>query len=162
MALSFGLPSLVLLLGLVDDLRSRKIHNSLIIVLAIIVLVSLSISLQWSDFERGLLGMGMAVALCLPLFLTRVLGGGDLKLLVVFGLSTDWNTVLWVIVYSLFWGALLGVFRALLKGSALSLFTNIFGILSGKVKSDSVSLHKIPYTVALIFAWLTHLSLVWR
>ena len=151
-------PSLILTAGLVDDLKTRKVHNWL-------VLSALAVALMGSYFlggfdavKDGLLGGGMAIALMLPMVLLGMLGAGDMKLMVAFGASTNTTVVLWVIIYSFIWGVVLGLIRALLQKEGWNLLKNTFLILKGK-KRDEIKYHKIPYTVALFFGWLTHLSL---
>lgn len=159
--LAVGLPTTILLAGLIDDLRSGKVHNWLILSLGLVTILTVGIFMQFSGINQGLLGSGMAIVLCIPLFKGGILGGGDLKLLTVFGLSTDWNTVLWVLVYSFFWGALLGFIRAVLSGNAIQLLKNTIKLALPKTKREDLQLQRIPYTVALAFGWLTQLSLVW-
>ncbi len=158
---STGLPSLILLSGMIDDLATKKIHNYLVLGLLVGTLVSVGFVFQWAGLIQGGLGMITAFTLCMPLFLARALGGGDLKLLAVFGLATDWNTVLWVLVYSFFWGALLGFFRALLAGTAKELLKNTLSLLKKKTEKDNKNFHQIPYTVALMFGWFTYVMGVW-
>lgn len=154
-----AISTLILLAGVVDDLRSRKVHNKLVLVLALIgaaatLFVSGPQGLLW-----GLLAASCAIILCLPLVVTHILGAGDMKLLAAFGLTVQWNSVLWVVVYSLFWGALLGVFRSILRGEGKLLLQNTLKI-AGRQNIEAQTLQKIPYTVALLFGWLTHISLV--
>ncbi len=151
--------TLILLAGVVDDLRSRKVHNKLVVVLAAIgaaatLFVSGPQGLLW-----GLLAATCAIAICIPLVITNVLGAGDMKLLAAFGLTVQWSSVLWVVVYSLFWGALLGVFRSILRGEGLLLLKNTLKLV-GRQNIEAQTLQKVPYTVALLFGWLTHIALV--
>lgn len=162
MAVTIGLPSLILLVGLVDDLKSRKIHNWLIVGLLSLTVLAVGIAFGIAGLQQGLLGLCAGVALCLPLFMGRILGGGDLKLLAVFGMASDWNSVLWVLAYSFFWGALLGLIRAILGGTALELIRNTVQLVLPKSQDKDFHFHRIPYSVALVFGWLTHLSLMWR
>lgn len=162
--LFLALPSFVLLAGLIDDLHSKKIHNTLVVALGLIVLLTLSISAGIDGLKQGGAGLMTALILCLPLFLISALGGGDVKLYAVFGLSTDWNTTLYVFIFSLICGALLGVFRAIISKQGLNLFLNTWQLVAGKFKKNAAipqasEMHKIPFTVAMFFGWLTYLSL---
>lgn len=80
-----------------------------------------------------------------------------MKLMLAFGLASHWQAVTSVAIFSIVWGALFGVIRALLDGQLLHLLKNTLRLTSGKLKADSPELHHIPYTVALAFAWLSHL-----
>ncbi len=151
--------TLILLAGVVDDLRSRKVHNELVLVLAAIGAVYTFWMGGLTGLGWGLLSATCAIVVCVPLITTRVLGAGDVKLLAAFGLTVQWSSVLWVVAYSILWGALLGVFRSILRGEGLLLLQNTVKIASRK-QVDNSQLQKIPYTVALLFGWLTHWSLV--
>ncbi len=153
------LPSLILLAGVFDDLRSRKVHNKLVIALAAIGAIYTFVLHGTDGLLWGMVSAIAAISICLPLVLTRVLGAGDMKLLAAFGLTVQWNSVLWVIVYSIIWGAVLGVFRAVLRGEGMLLLQNTVK-LAGRKPVENSSLQKIPYTVALFFGWLTHLALI--
>ncbi|MCB0364040.1 MAG: prepilin peptidase [Bdellovibrionaceae bacterium] len=157
---SLGLPTFILLAGMVDDLRSRKVHNWLTVGLAVLALLVVGIVFKLPGIQQGALGASLALALCLPLFLAGIMGGGDLKLFTAFGLATDWNTVFWVLIFSFIWGALLGIFRAVLSGKGRVLVKNTLALLSRNVDRSTLELQKVPYTVALFFGWLTQMSLV--
>ncbi len=152
------IPTLILLAGVAGDLRSRKVKNSLVIVSAII---AIGVHFYFSG-TQGLVDGGLAfvtaLALTLPLVLARVLGAGDMKLLAAFALSLNWYAVFVTVVGSLFWGAILGVTRAILAGQGLTMVKNTVAILKG-VNSQTLQTTKIPFTVALLFGWLTFVSL---
>lgn len=158
---TLGLPTFILIVGMVDDLRSRKVHNWLTVGLAVFALLVVGIVFKLAGLQQGALGAGLAFALCLPLFMAKIMGGGDLKLFTAFGLATDWNTVFWVLIYSFIWGALMGVFKALLSGAGMQLLKNTMSLLARNVDKEKLELQKVPYTVALFFGWLTHVSLVY-
>lgn len=149
----------ILFAGMIDDLRSKKVHNKLIIALLVITVVAEIYFKGVFGLTSGLLGFALALVFGIPLVLTGVLGGGDMKLLAVFGLATNSMAVLWVVIYSLVWGAFLGVVRAIFMGKLSELVlstTNMLWTRGGAAQND----FKIPYTVALFFGWLTHLSLM--
>jgi prepilin peptidase CpaA len=152
------LPSSILLLAVVDDLRSRKVHNGLTITAMIVALVFSIFVGGWSGFQTALLGGATALALCLPMFVFGVLGGGDVKLLIALGFATSSSAVFDILIYSLLWGALLGLTRIVISGESKQFFANLLHLALFR-KSPGSKLHKIPYTVALLFAWLTHMSL---
>lgn len=157
---SILLPSAVLGVAAIDDIRSRKVHNWLVLLSAAITLVTVVALDGWSRLPHSLGYGAFAFALGLPLVLARALGAGDLKIFTVFGFATDWNAVFFTLVYSLIWGALLGVFRAVLQGQFVPLMQQTFFLAVGQKKLATDSPHKIPYTIALFFGWLTHLSLM--
>ena len=151
------LPTLILISGVIDDMRSRKIHNQLIVGLAIFTLAAQFYMGGWDRLLTGTLGLGAGLLFCLPLVLARILGAGDMKLLAVFGLASDWTSVGAVLLLSLFWGAVLGIVRAALKGELTLLLYSTASVAMRK-KPPASSLQQIPYSVALFFGWLTYLT----
>lgn len=153
------LATVILLAGVVDDLRSQKVHNKLIIFLFLLTVATLIYLSGPTSLIPSSISFALALAFSLPLVLVGVLGGGDMKLFAVFGLATNIPAVLGVAVYSLLWGALLGVVRALISGKFKTLVLSTTQLLWTKGGSSN-SEFKIPYTVALFFGWLTHMSLL--
>ncbi len=151
--------SSILLAGVVDDLKTRKVHNWLVLVLSAIALISTALLYGIPALKYSFLSAGVALGVTLPLVLARVMGAGDMKLLIAFAFASSPMTIIWVTVYSFVWGALLGVFRALLNKNGNKLFGNTLALVTKSKKPDVTELTKIPYTVALFFGWLTHLSL---
>ena len=155
---AYILPSLILFAGLVDDLRSQKVHNWLVLSAMAVAVVGTFFLGGVDGLKDGLMGGGLAIAFMLPMVLIGMVGAGDMKLMMAFGLSTNATIVLWVIVYSFIWGALLGLVRALLQKEGWNLLKNSFALITGKPRQE-LKLHKIPFTVALFFGWLTQVSL---
>lgn len=153
-------PSVILLIGLVDDLKSRKIHNKLVLACLVFAIISRA-TLHYPDFSILLIGLYaslLAILLNLPLVLAKIIGAGDMKLMVAFGMASNMNAVFQVTLISIVWGALLGVLRAILSGEGKKLFAGTFSVLLGN-KLTTEQTHKIPYSVALFFGWLTYLAL---
>lgn len=152
------IPSLILLAGVVNDLRSRKVKNTLVISSAVVALAAHF----YFNGTQGLLDGGLAflaaLALTLPLVLIRALGAGDLKLLAAFALAVNWHAVFVTAVASLFWGALLGAIKAVISGKGMTLLKNTGSIIKG-TNIQTLQTTKIPYTVALLFGWMTYISL---
>lgn len=157
LSLSFLTPTAILLAGLIDDLYTRKVHNGLVLGLCGLAIAAHLWIGGVDGLVQGGLAAGFAFLITLPLVLMNALGAGDMKLLIAFGLSAQWPTVFWVVVYSMIWGAVFGLLVAILRGQALSLILRTIDVATRK-KIDPVTLQKIPYTVPLFFGWLTHLS----
>jgi prepilin peptidase CpaA len=154
---SILIPTLILIAGVVDDLRSRKVHNKLVLALAGFAALAAFAMWGWHGLLYSLIAALTAIALCVPLVMTGVMGAGDMKLLMAFAIVSSWNSVLWVLVYSLVWGGLLGVFSAVLRGQARLLLASTMSVALFR-KQSQFPLHKIPYTIAIFFGWLTELS----
>lgn len=153
------IPTVILLAGVADDLRSRKVHNWLVIVL-LVAAAAFQFFLQgWFGLNQGLLGAATALAVGLPLVLMRLMGAGDMKLMFAFGMATSWSATFTVMIWALFWGAILGLVRAAVGGDLKKLMVSTMNVARGRSHATDLSLHKIPYTVALMFGWLSYLTL---
>ena len=152
-----GVPTLILAAGVIEDLRSRKVKNSVVLICLGIAAISQFFFGGWSGLLIGGSGFLTAFLLHVPLVYARVLGAGDMKIMMAFGLSTNWQAVLSTALFALLWGALLGLTRALISGKILSLVTNTFKITYTRASLDDKELNQIPYTVALLFGWLSRL-----
>ncbi|MCB9025644.1 MAG: prepilin peptidase [Bdellovibrionaceae bacterium] len=160
MPLHLIVPTLVLIAGIINDLKSRKVRNYLVVLLLFTAIANVYFFAGWEGLKWGGLSLLVALGSCMPLVLTRIMGAGDMKLLMAFSVGVSPMSVFLVLIYSFVWGALLGVFQAILKGEGMSLINNTLTIMTGGKKAVSEEkLHKIPYTVALFFGWLTQLSL---
>jgi len=154
-----AIASMVLISGLIDDLRSRKVHNSLLIGLVVGVIAA---SLYFRGAMGSIPGMGafvLALGMGLPLFAAGILGGGDVKLFAVFSLAVDPLSSVWTFIYALIWGGLFGVTRALLNGQITVLVRNTYR-LGSRQRVVPQELQKIPYTFALLLGWFTQLTLL--
>lgn len=68
----------------VTDYRSGKIYNWLTLP-ALVIAIALAAFAGRASLAQAALGLAVATALFLPLYLTGVLGGGDVKLLMALG-----------------------------------------------------------------------------
>lgn len=84
-----------------------------------------------------------------PLVYFKVFGAGDIKLLTALSLFITVPTTATVLVYSLFWGLLIGLFKILLSGDTKTFFQS-FALRTQQVKSQ-----KIPYAVAILMGWFS-------
>ena len=156
--LQYILPATILIAALVDDLKTRKIHNKLVIVCFSVSFVIIAATGGLTGIKISLLASATALIIMLPFVLMKALGAGDMKLMMAFGIASNPNDVFWIIIYSFFWGAILGLFKAIMNKQGVELLKNTVKLASKKIKSQD-ELHKIPFTVALFFAWLTQLTL---
>lgn len=157
---------LLYLAGVISDLLSRRIRNSqnlITLVFAIfLAFTSKSPSQTFFDFVLSLvISLLISFAVVTPAYVLKIMGGGDLKLFVAISPLFGWQTSLWILVYSFFWGALLGLTSSLLHGKILRVFANLTHALQKifrgelKVHNENAELSKIPYSVALLFGALS-------
>jgi prepilin peptidase CpaA len=147
----------LLIAAVVTDLRTKKVPNRLIVGAFVVALLAMIAIDGFAGYLPLLASLGTALVFSLPLYFVRAIGGGDFKLILVTALFMNWHGVIVMVVSSMLWGSLLGVTQAVLKGHGKQLATNLFSILM-KVKPDAQLLHKMPFTVAILFGWLTHLT----
>ncbi len=151
-------PTLILAIGVIDDVARRKVNNKLNAVLLLLSIVFVVVYFGASGLKMSLLAALSAFALTLPLFVVRALGGGDVKLFIVFAFATLSPTaVFWTLLFSFVCGAILGLFRVIFQGNFMQLLHNLFAIITFN-KAENIKYHKIPYTVALLMGWLTYIT----
>jgi len=153
-----GLALLVLLAGVADDLRSRKVHNQ-IALLGFVFGLGCVVAVQGlSGFMVAGLSLLTAIAAVMPLYAMKAIGGGDVKLFLAVSVLLNWQQVLIALLGSLIWGSLLGIFQVILKGEGKVFLQNLFAIFK-RTKLPEQKTHKVPFTIALLLGFLT--SLVW-
>ena len=154
----FVLTTLILAVGVGDDLRTRKIHNKLILILLPVALVGTLLLKGLSGALIGGISALLAFVMGVPLNIAKIIGGGDLKLLIVFALTVTWIEAGLSLLYALPWALLLGVFKIILDKKFRDFMTNL--ILMAKFQKPALpTLHTIPFSLALLFGWLTYVSL---
>lgn len=151
-------PSAILLVGAVEDLRTRKVRNKTVLALAGAALLSQFAFQSWVGVSAGLLGFAAALVGCLPLVMGRVIGAGDMKLLAAFGLSTQWTAVVSVLLWALIWGAILGVIQAVLSGKLKELIFSTVAVARRR-KEALQHVQTMPFTLPLMFGWFTYLAM---
>lgn len=156
--LSLFLPGLILLIASIDDLRSRKIHNKLILFLLPFVLLGVLFLKGFSALFGGFFSAFLAVLVGVPMTMGRIIGGGDLKLLVLVAFTLEWPDFFWIVICSLPWALLLGIFKILLEGKIKDFFSNLLLLLKLRTAKD-LQFHSIPFSVALFTAWLSFMTL---
>lgn len=150
-ALSSLWPLGFLTVAVCDDLLFRKFHNWLFLSLTAIGFLYIFIAAPLHP-SLAVAGFLVGGALMLPLTLFRVVGAGDMKFMMCFGILIGPLPILAVFVYSLFWGGLLGLLQSLFGKKIGSLANNLHGMLY-RLRPHTVQ--KIPYTVAIFLGWVT-------
>ena len=152
------LSGFILIIASVDDLFTRKIHNKLILILLPFVLLLIFLLGGTKALLVGLFSAFLALIIGIPLSLSSVLGGGDLKLLVLLALTMNWFNFLKIFIYSLPWALLLGIVKIALDRKLKDFFFNLVYLFWNR-KNESIQFHRIPFSVALFLAWLSFFSL---
>ena len=145
--------SLILTICAVDDLRTKKIHNKLLLFLLPLALAG-AFFLKGFSLLQILTAALLSLVITFPLYIGKVLGGGDLKFFFVFSLTITWMEVWQTFFYALPWALLLGMVKLFLDKKLKIFFLNLFFLI--KFQSvEKTSLHTIPFSAALFFGWMT-------
>jgi prepilin peptidase CpaA len=152
------MPTALLLAACLTDIKYKKVLNWFVVVsFFCIIAYHLVFSNSFHDvLLEGGIGFAMAFALTIPLYLMKGLSSGDLKIFALFGLATNVDTVIFTFIATLIWGSLLGITRAIFNKQGDVLFINFFKIIKLQ-KPLPHTLHKIPFTVALLAGWFTYI-----
>lgn len=142
----------------IDDIRSKKIHNKLLLFLTPFVLISVFLLKGFVGLKVGLLLASLVIFCGIPLQMIRFIGGGDLKLLVVFAVTVPWLGFIYSLAYALIWATFLGLFKIILDKQIKSFLLNIFFLFKFK-KMEKNNLHTIPFSICLLLGWLSQYSL---
>lgn len=145
-------PLSFLAIAVIDDLCFKKFHNGLFVLLS---LAGFGYALLGGPLTllEALSGFFTGGFLMLPLVLARVVGAGDLKFMMSFATIIGTFATINIIVYSFFWGALIGLLQVLLSGQFQAMLKQLKDAPSANKKT-----HKIPYTVAILFGWLSYIN----
>lgn len=152
-----ALAILLLLAGVVNDLRERKVRNQLVLVGFVLGLVCILALQGTSGLITSLLSLLTAGVAILPLYILRVFGGGDVKLFLAVSVLMGWKAVLISLFGAIVWGAVLGILQVVLQGKGKAFAHNMLALAHSRSKLPETQVHKIPFTVALFFGYLTNL-----
>lgn len=176
------LPMLLLLfIAALHDIRSHRIPNKLVLVGMVTGLTLHTLlpagwgfnstipgGLGWLGALKGL-GMGMAVFL--PLYIMRAMGAGDVKLMAMVGTFLGAEDVLEAILATFLAGGVMALTVVLWSKRLMSFMSNIRMMLTGGLINMSagrlpladgvpVSVGKLPYAVAIMVGTFGYL--VWQ
>jgi prepilin peptidase CpaA len=148
-------PSLILLGATYTDVKSRKIYNWYFISSAIVAIISTFLIFGTPGLLPAVGAAGLAILLTLPLVLAKVMGAGDMKIMAAFGLATSVNAVLSVVLYGFVWALVFGLISIFIRGETKVFLRNMKLFIFG-LRPASESLHRIPFTVALLMGWISY------
>lgn len=143
------------------DLRFQRIPNKLCLI-ALLSGFIINITLQsWLGLTQALLGAGLALTILLPAYAFRLLGAGDVKIMVAVGAISGPLIIAWSIAYAIIFGAFTSIFIAIksvgLNGAKLTISRYTDCLYSGKYfkpESGDMGAVKVPYAPALMLGWL--------
>jgi prepilin peptidase CpaA len=169
--LIIGLLLVWLMIAVYQDIRYYRIPNALVLSGALVGIVLNTLYLPEAD-TLGLLtslsGLIVGLIVLLPLYLLRVMGAGDIKLMAMVGAFVGPAAMLSVTLYVLLAGGVLAIGLLLLRGRFVQVMDNLRLLLLLKMaKSPDWRLpvdatvtqfyHKLPYGVAIASGTIVYL-----
>jgi prepilin peptidase CpaA len=157
---SLGVLAALLLVASALDLKARKIPNRLVytgLILGILCQISLpSGGGVWVSVQ----GMGLGLAIFLPMYFLRAMGAGDVKLMAMVGSFTGPQLLIGSTLATLVSGGVMAVFVAfekhefghLIENIKLMIFDSSVKAASGQLPAPDqpvVSIGKLPYAIAI-------------
>lgn len=166
-----GLLAGFLLAAVFTDMETRKIPNKLVLAGIVIGLLAQAFLLDGEGIVSALKGLVFGFGLFLPLYLLRVMGAGDVKLMALVGCFTGSPAIFGVVLCTLLAGGVLSLaFSLKMKMLRQMLSNSIFMVLPGtaKIASDKPSANPVvinsvgtlPYAMAIAMGTAGYL--VWQ
>lgn len=142
------------------DLLQGKFPNKYSLAFCVFNLVLIFVLKSFSGLGVGFLTFGVAILLLSPIYYAKILGGGDIKLILAVSPLLLLPEFVSFLLMSFFWAGIFGLIKNLFGGSLRALLVNsIFTIKRVTVAED-----KIPFTVGILLGWCsykTFLSMGW-
>lgn len=143
-----------ILIGVIYDFKTRRIPNLLNLLILVICLVLSAVLGVSSSFLLFTLGVFTSFGLGTISFALRILGGGDIKLLLALSPLFGWQENIELYFYSFLWGAGLGLVNSLLKNESKLVLFNLFSLIKYRNSAD-IKTSPIPFSVAILFGYLS-------
>jgi len=163
---SAALMTLMVAIAVYTDVRVGRINNALTAPCALLGLVLNGISGGSEGLVQSLAGiaLGLAIYLVSSVAFGRILGGGDIKLLIAIGALQGPQFLGWTCVYMAIIGGILAIgvsmWRRDFMSSLRRLWSGLFLLVFARVKidvGDSVSPARLPYAIPIALGSLVAL-----
>jgi prepilin peptidase CpaA len=112
------------------DLKSRRIPNVLTFGASVGALAFHAITMGWAGLGESAAGWLVGLALFLPFFVLRGIGGGDVKLVAALGAWVGPGQALWLGLWSAIAGGPLALLVALSRGYTRQAIRNVWSLLT--------------------------------
>jgi prepilin peptidase CpaA len=169
--LRYGLLTAFLLAAVWTDLAARKIPNRLVYSgLGVAIACQTALPLG-GGLWAALQGMGLGLAMFLPLYFLRAMGAGDVKLMAMVGAFVGPQLIIGATLLTLVAGGILALlatlrnhaFRRLIENLKVMLLGSMARLASGHLpvpEQPAASVGKLPYALAITAGSLGYLSWV--
>ena len=152
---------LVFLIALYFDLKYQRIPNLLCTLTLLTGFIVQCYFSSWAGLLSAFLGAGLALLILFPAFALRLLGAGDVKLMVSIGAFLDVKLLLWSILYAIIVGTLTSIALALYRlgwkaftGILLHYLRCLYLRQFIRASNQKFLKMKVPYAPALALGWL--------
>ena len=162
----------MILLAVITDLSAHKIPNSLVVIGLTASLLGQCFATQGVGGLNWLLGVAVAFACFIPLYLLRGMAAGDVKLMMAVGGFLGYPLIITALAYSYMAGGVIAIAYVLFKGRFRLLVQNLYSLIidqfvkttsgvdvyDGKVIKQSVG--QMPFALAIAIGTLVTLFTV--
>lgn len=136
----------------ITDLLYAKVFNQYIIGSFIISVAVLSFSTSTiSHWSYPLLSFLLIFTSGILLFKFKVLGGGDIKAMLVASIFLTPHQAMMFLCYSIIWGGVFSLVYFMARGTLYNLVFTTAAVM----KKSAYAVHKIPFTVGILLGWLS-------
>jgi prepilin peptidase CpaA len=168
LSLRYGVLAAILFVAVVTDVKARKIPNRLVYTGLVLGPLCQALLPSGDGVWVSLLGMGLGLAVFLPLYLLRAMGAGDVKLMAMVGGFIGPRPLIGATLATFVSGGIMAVSAALMKHEFRRLVENLKLMLFGSaIKAASrqlpipdqpvASVGKLPYAIAIAVGTLGYL-----
>jgi prepilin peptidase CpaA len=167
----YGVLTVFLLAAVWTDLANRKIPNRLVYSGVGLALVCQTALPSGEGLWVSLQGLGLGLALLLPLYLLRAMGAGDVKLMAMAGAFVGPQLIIGATLVTLVAGGVMAVMAALRQRAFWRLVENLKVMFLGSMarlaagqlpvpEQPAASVGKLPYALAIAAGTLGYLAWV--
>ncbi|WP_405054160.1 A24 family peptidase [Thalassotalea psychrophila] len=156
-----GIIALAFFLALYFDLRIQKIPNILCLYVVAIGFTVQFMFFGWAGGLNGLLGLLTAFIILFPAFYFKVLGAGDVKLMMAVGVITGPELIAWSVAYATIAGGVTSLVLVLyktgwqgVKATLVRYYQCFYVKKYFKPSAGEAAALRVPYAPALAIGWL--------
>jgi len=153
---SFFVVLVELFIAVYYDLTTAKFPNKFFIAFIILNIILILLFGGLSAISVGILTLSVAILLMLPIYMIKMLGGGDIKLILAVSPMLLLPELIGFLVMSFVWAAVFGFLRSAFGGNLRSLLVNTLFM----TKKVTVASERIPFTVGILLGWCSYKSVM--
>jgi len=152
--ISFYLVFVQLIVAVYLDLTTAKFPNKFFIAFSVVNVLVVAIFGGLGALTVGLLTLGVAILLMVPIYMIKMLGGGDIKLILAISPMLLLDEFIGFLAMTVVWAGVFGFLRSAMGGSLRSLLVNTLFL----TKKVTVASERIPFTVGILLGWCSYKS----